>query len=362
MKRRPMPCALTVVVALFAGGCAQTGGKSGVSEVSNRALNGAAAVQLIQTAHSAFAVTSTDLYQDDNGSLSHIGKLPATGDVALALSESASSYAAILDGSQSLRVFRSTNGGNAWAATSGISRGDVPPDGFSDVSVAASASQVLVEARELTSSNFSEGEGFYSSDGGAHWTEKQLPSGGGLTILDGSFWLVGGPVSSDLYRSTDGASWQKVSPPGLPALATLGQPAITTAGIVIPVTIHSSPSEIRFYTTTDSGATWAQASSTTLPDLVEAGVAVPEATVGDNWIIVAPDGSKVYKGAFASNAQTTIISPNGLPAGVTQTAWTSSTDGLAMAVASSCPQGKDSCQSQAAVFSTSDGGQTWQHE
>jgi hypothetical protein len=360
VKRWAAVSAVTLTMGIAAGACGGTTDNAVVRDSNGGSVSAQGVAKLVHAPGAVYAVTQNDLFEARSSKFTKVGALPASGDVALAFPGSGQAYLASLSG-QSVRVFQSSNDGASWSASPGIN-GQTPPDGFTHLSLAATASRLFIVADEVTSSNFSSAAGFVRATTGARWTSVKLPTGGSVTALGDMLWLVGGPANDRLYASSDGVSWQSATPPGLPPQATLANPVATGDGTILPVTVMGSTGQLRYYLTRDGGATWTQVASTPVSQGTEAGVSIPESVSADTWIVISPDGSKIYKGTFSSNTSQTVISPNGLPGGVVQTEWSDSNDGVALVVNSACPQGKDSCRSMSAVFSTTDGGQTWNQE
>ena len=168
-------------------------------------------------------------------------------------------------------------------------------------------------------------------------------------------------MGDQVFASSDGVAWRAIK---LPISTRYWTAAAATdvdrLGVVIPVTSHDpgGPSQLTFLATSDLGRTWRVAASVAAPP-TEMDTTIPVSITADgHWVAVWPDGSKVVAGPLGAKGQTT-ISPNGLPANVTDVAFTSAATGVAVSSVASCPSGKSSCTSASVVTRTDDGGQDW---
>jgi len=221
---------------------------------------------------------------------------------------------------------------------------------------------------DTTSSNFSASEWYATSDGGRTWTHRAAPSGGTVTSSNGNLWLVGGPQSNRLYKSTDaGSSWSKVSIPQAviadgAALTVPG--ALSNGDVVLVAVTPSSNSGSTFglvvYLSSDQGATWNLKASTSYPGLIGPGVTATSVISSNVVWIGTPSGRpRLFRYADGGGLKPTNsvgLYQEGLVSEVSAlsgfSAWATVENGA-------CPSGKSSCMEVGSLLATSDGGQTW---
>jgi hypothetical protein len=287
------------------------------------------------------------------------------GEVTVQLPETALSAAVAEDGDfvvaisaidgSTIASSRSTDAGASWEA--GGTAQLQTEGGIAEISAAVSGERLVVLANETSSSNFSFGAWAVSSDRGDKWTTGQAPSGGKVSVADGNFWIVGGVTGSELYVSSDGEKWGKVSLPVTGSFTAQSPTTVPGFGVVVPITRRSSKGgDIAFLTSPDGGKTWKESASTSAP-VTEDGSTIPTAVAATGqWWAIWPDGSKVVFGTVGES-EINFISPNGLP-NVMSVAL-SGDSLIALASINECPSGKSSCASTVVLEVSSDGGQTW---
>jgi photosystem II stability/assembly factor-like uncharacterized protein len=228
-----------------------------------------------------------------------------------------------------------------------------------DVRLAASDTMIAVLVQQTTSSNFSEADLFVSRDGGPY--EKQpAPAAGTLTVIGTrDVWLAGGVFGNQLWRSVDaGLTWSEIRLPSqLGASIGIGVPEHIGDRLVLPVTINGPATQEAWLTSSDDGATWTELAIMAVGGETGQGVALPASRAGDQVVVAGPAG-----GLFAVTAagQSLVpVSPNGLPTGVTMLRFTSVTAAWALVTERGCASGKSACFEVSRLFSTSNGGQTW---
>ena len=223
---------------------------------------------------------------------------------------------------------------------------------------------------DVTSSNFSAGEWYATSDGGRTWTYDAAPSGGTVTSSNGKLWLVGGPQSNLLYKSTDaGSSWSKVS---IPQAAIADGAALTVPGalsngdVVLVAVTPSSNSGSTFglvvYLSGGQGATWNLKASTSYPGLIGSGVTAISAISSNVVWIGTPSGTpRLLRYTDGGGLKPT----NGIglyqEGAVVEVGALSGSSAWATVQNGACPSGKSSCMEVGSLLTTSDDGQTWSH-
>jgi hypothetical protein len=217
---------------------------------------------------------------------------------------------------------------------------------------------------DQTSSAFSQGNWYSTSNDGRTWSEFRAPCGGTVTDVAGDLWLVGGPLNDELYLSTDlGQTWSQVTVPAsvASAEAALSVPgALSNGDIVLTATIPNQASgapEVGVYTSADLGQTWTLLIQTSLPGSIDQGAVTASSVAGGSVWLGAPSGSEVV--VVSSNG---IASP-AMSSAIYSTVGTvdaiSGTAAWAIASSSQCPFGKSSCSESTALFETTDGGTNW---
>lgn len=353
---------LVAVLTLLAVGCARFS-QSQSSAGAGRAILSPDA-RLLAAGSNEFVLSGATLYRAQGARLMTVASpLPAAGSAARAVSfDGASGVMATSDGA-AVTVFSSSDAGHTWKKTAHESMSQVAPEGVGDLQVALLEGRIVVLAREMTSSNFASAIVLASSGDGA-WKTRQAPTAGRLTSGNGLFWLVGGVEGNQVYASEDGSEWTSITLPVNAQSWSAGLPAaVQGLGTMMSVTVHKAgeSSRVVLFRSTDHGRTWSAAASVALAAHTEAGTTVPAAISPDgDWFVIEPDGLRVYSGNLAGQASNEPISPNGLPSGVGEAAFFSSTDGMVLVARSSCPSGKDSCRSTEVALRTRDGGQTWE--
>lgn len=262
--------------------------------------------------------------------------------------------------SQGLQVLRTTDSGASWQSA------PLPPleDGGTVKSLGFSDEfNGWLEVQLASSSNFSYAVLYRSFDGGATWTQFDLPAAGEIVFtgaLNG--WLAGGPSGSDLYRTTSaGHSWQLVALPAADAgEARVSLPSFADDLSGMTAVTYDQPENprVELFSTHDGGASWTR--SATLP--LETAQDAPAwlALSGSNrWLTALPEEGKLFS---SGGRAATAVSAGDLPEGIIEMSfrqaagWALSFQGLCTGV-----KGTPSffCSAQPVLSQTSDGGSTW---
>jgi hypothetical protein len=262
-----------------------------------------------------------------------------------------------------LETAYSVDGGSTWTKVT-------PPAPFSGAQagvaqlVTSDGALIGMLLTDQTSSAFSQGDWYSTSDNGQTWSEFQAPCGGTVTDIAGNLWLVGGPLNNELYLSTDlGRTWSHVTVPtsAVPEGAALSIPgALSDGDIVLATTTPSQVSgapEVAVYTSSDLGQTWNPLGQTSLPGSIGQGVVTASSVAGGSVWFGASVGSEVVV-VSSSGAVSPVTSADLYPTVSAIDAISGST-AWAIASSSQCPSGKTSCTSVSALFKTTDGGASW---
>ncbi|HUZ40834.1 MAG TPA: sialidase family protein [Acidimicrobiales bacterium] len=218
---------------------------------------------------------------------------------------------------------------------------------------------------DVTSSNFSAGEWYATSDGGRTWTYDAAPSGGTVTSSNGKLWLVGGPQSNLLYKSTDaGSSWSKVSIPQTVIAdgAALTVPGALSNGDVVLVAVTPSSNAgstfgLVVYLSDDQGATWNLKASTSYPGLIGSDVSAISSNVV--WIGTSSGRPRLFRYTDGGGLKPTNSVGLYQEGSVSEVSALSGSSAWATVQNGACPSGKSSCMEVGSLLATSDGGQTW---
>lgn len=262
-------------------------------------------------------------------------------------------------------VLVSNDDGETWT-TATLPEGSGNAGGVSLVTNDGNVVGMLVT--EVTSSNFSAGEWYATSDGGRSWTYHAAPSGGTVTFSKGKLWLVGGPVSNRLYESSDGGkSWSRVViPTALVADgAALAVPGALSNGDIVMIAATPTPNtgsgfHLYVYESGDQGATWNLKVSTSDAGSIGAGVTATTAIWSNEVWIGTPSGRPrlIQYTTGGGLKPTNNVGPY-REGSVIEVSVISGTSAWATVENGVCPSGKASCMEVGSLFSTSDDGQTW---
>ena len=220
--------------------------------------------------------------------------------------------------------------------------------------------------RRTSSSNFSLGMLFRTSDGGATWQRLPEPPLGDpvrfVTKNDG--WLAGGPAGNKLYVTRDGGShWspQTIAPPasaGSQAQVRYSQPVFENEsnGILTARYVSASRTILAVYQTRDRGVTW------------QPRAVLPRAVSENSMAVSVVDSHVVTVSSDRSGAITTELdgqASKSNPAFSSEAAvmtadFASTRQGWVLIAEGQCQGFKTDCKQQEHLLATSNGGVTFQ--
>jgi len=218
-----------------------------------------------------------------------------------------------------------------------------------------------------SSTAFSRGGLFRTTDGGATWARVALPARGPIEFLsptDG--WLVGDPLHARLFMTHDaGASWQEQSlatPTGFSSSRlSYNLPAFGTPsdGILVATLANPAHAGIGLYATTDGGITWNVTSTLPLANGLSLGQNVPEIDAIDlRHIEVSDMSSGTIRTTVDGGSHWTSSNAAGFPTGP-YVGFDASGAGWALNGFSTCSAAKTDCRYQIELLATSDFGVSW---
>jgi photosystem II stability/assembly factor-like uncharacterized protein len=224
--------------------------------------------------------------------------------------------------------------------------------------------------KRATSSNFSAGALFKTTDGGQTWSQLTLPIGEPVYFVTSEVgWIAGGAAGDALYQTQDGGrSWSRQS---------LLQPSLqrwprwryrlprfeNRQEGVLPVALADSDhSRVEFYVTHDGGQTWQLETSTSLDQAIDPEATLPLTVWGvGRWLMIAPHSNRIL--SLAANKRiATAVSPDDLTAGISELKMVTPRVGWARYTAGRCapsPTGVSRCSSETRLLRTDDAGQSW---
>jgi photosystem II stability/assembly factor-like uncharacterized protein len=261
-------------------------------------------------------------------------------------------------------VYRTTDGGATWQ------QADLPSASSAGTAYVdfLTSEHGWVMIHDASGASVSLGELFETTDGGASWTRlPDPPIGGDITFTSSSDgWTAGGPSGDELYRTTDGGkSWTRVSVK-LPEEFSGRMPSYATPTFfgdqgVLAVTLADGDADasVAYYTSTDSGASWALAATEPTKSLVVAPATVPtDILSASDWVQVDPSGKDVT--AVKEGGDSAITASSGdLPEGTAKSQWGDSLHAWNLVSSGQCLEEKTQCYDISQLVSTSDGGVSW---
>lgn len=221
---------------------------------------------------------------------------------------------------------------------------------------------------DVTSSNFSSGEWYATSNGGVTWTLHEIPAAGVVTAVAGDLWLSAGPHFTSLYRSdNEGATWTKVL---IPAAALANRNAVSVPGqftngniVLVSTAMNSSGAPkygVTVYVSGDLGGTWKVLTHTAFAGLISSGETVTSAVFNNTIWLGSPTDQRVVtissNGIVAPASTTNEIYSGGSISSISPTA---SSAAWITTMKGQCLSGKTSCDEVGVLIKTVDSGKTW---
>lgn len=275
-------------------------------------------------------------------------------------------------GVASLRAFRTTDGGTTWQAAL-----LAPPDpayteaGNGPAWISFPDPQHgWVVVKLVTSSAFSRGDLFATSDGGLTWTKRSAPLGDPVRFVSPTVgWMAGGPQGDQLYRTRDGGqTWEPQTAPAPAAFAggqpTYHLPAFPKGGDgVLAVTFSGAQGGVAFYRAEAGGQSWRLEASLPVAAVVATGARLPVAIVdATTWVVAAPgsppDGPTLWWSRDRGQRWERLAAA-GLSGTPVALEFATAEVGWALTQAGECRGFKRDCTLRSQLFRTTDGGRSW---
>ncbi|MCP4544391.1 MAG: DUF1906 domain-containing protein [Chloroflexi bacterium] len=218
---------------------------------------------------------------------------------------------------------------------------------------------------QATSSNFSVGALFKTSDGGDSWTQLSIPIGEPVYFVTSEVgWTAGGPAGDELYHTQDGGhTWQPQT------LAAEGDrrlfyqlPTFENArtGVLPVIVVDGDQTKVEFYVTSDGGRSWSINTSVPINGELDPATRIPLTTFDTHHtVMIAPNSGHML--SLSDQDETTIVTvPDHLAAGISELDMATPTVGWAKYTSGNCtPVTQTRCTLETQLLRTSDGGQSW---
>ena len=263
------------------------------------------------------------------------------------------------DGTASFHLSRTVDHGASW--TESILPLFEPGDAASIVDKAQmgwfDAQTGWISIKQESSSNFSLGSLFMTSDGGRSWNRSSLPIADHIDFSNSQTgWAVGGPSGSQVFDTQDGGlSWQDSSPPGLPegSQATVYPPIVSGGQGLLVLTTAGIENSLRAYSWNNASHRWETAGDEYLdvqPGLI--GVSILDAQI---FVAVIPGTNSIVR--MANGKIGSFKNTDGRTASITELDMVSLDAGWGRSIDSTCTA--TSCVSTVRLLRTKNGGATW---
>jgi photosystem II stability/assembly factor-like uncharacterized protein len=297
----------------------------------------------------------TDLTPSDTTALAAFFLNPTAGWIASrAASRTLAGEGITLD------ILHTPDSGKTWqpAGTLSFSAPDAPGNiwlHFIDTQTGWSAIQLP------SSSNFSLGQLFRTTDGGQTWIELSLPIGAPVYFVDAQTgWTAGGANGDELYVTHDGGeSWSGLEL--IPGQGYYDLPTFVNGTGLLSVTIPEEGNQrVAFFISQDAGQTWQPASEIPVPTAVPMGTKLPVSILDAfTWFIANPETGALFLTQDAGKT-ITLLNAN-LPVQIVQ--FVTPEMGWALTFSGVCTGAKESldfqCSSQMGLWQTDNGGEIW---
>ncbi|HSJ88952.1 MAG TPA: PQQ-dependent sugar dehydrogenase, partial [Anaerolineales bacterium] len=270
------------------------------------------------------------------------------------------------DGSSSFTIAHTNDQGANWST--------ITPSLFDSGDVASHAAKAQmgwfdaqtgwIAVKQSSSSNFSVGTLFTTSDAGKTWTRSILPVADRVTFSNPQLgWASGSPTGDQIFRTQNGGRTWHSTKPDLPlnAAATAYEPFFTNGrGSVVITSVAEEGLALRAFSASSNG--WLPMGQVTVK--TQAGTIGLSMIDAQNFVAVIPGTNSIvrmHNGSFE-----TLANQDGLSATIRDLDMASLDVGWAKSVDSECTtafldngSASVSCTSSTRLLRTQDGGVTW---
>ena len=300
--------------------------------------------------------------------------LPAAGSVAgVDFVDASHGWVAVVDIDQSgvptLRIVRTSDGGRSWQTSVAGTLSQGEPVGNAAFDFLPSGTGV-VTFDNGSHAGFSYGSLFITNDWGATWAPRKVPGFARVRLLSAiDMWFAGGSGAGGLYVSHDqGASWVPValtapadySADSINYTGAQQQGPVTTRTVAtVRFTSTSGTDAIGYYSTDDNGQSWSFRSSLKAPDPAVGASAAVQIVDPRDWITTFADPQGGGRVDASSDAGATWRGVTPLPGPAAALSFADPSHGWAIVSFVGCSAYKSNCFSAERLYSTSDGGSSW---
>ncbi|HAV76689.1 MAG TPA: hypothetical protein DCX53_04965, partial [Anaerolineae bacterium] len=224
-----------------------------------------------------------------------------------------------------------------------------------------------IAVKKISSSNFSLGTLFKTSDGGSTWRTFPLPAADRVTFHDNQLgWAVGGPTGNNVFQTKDGgSSWQDAAPDLLSlSYAAVHEPVVVNGQGLLIVVEGNTKSKLSVYTSVHIDSGWSLYDQ--VPMDVEPGIIGLSILDQQNFVATIPGSKTIVR---MKNAKLeTLESNDDRSMSIVDLDMLSTEIGWARSVNARCVTASPlndntasvSCESHTRLLQTRDGGSTWQ--
>ena len=229
-----------------------------------------------------------------------------------------------------------------------------------------------LSVQRMTSSAFSAGALFRTTDSGQTWQRVQSPGGRPVYFVTPDLgWTTAGPLGDQLYRSLDGGlSWARQSvgapPPGSGRTVRYQLPVFENARAgVLPVLVAGeAAARVAYYLTADGGESWQPAVSVPVEPGQAGALRLPLSVLSARrWLQATAAGGGRMLDIADGQVVTARSNSDGRAASIVALDMTTPGIGWAEQRSGDCAPrdgGQRLCSRQSALLRTVDGGQSWQ--